>query len=266
MKHFSPGMLQVLCITTLMLFGTQIQTASGQTPTPAAAPTPQLLSITVVSVKPEMAGEFRNFMKNTTNPALKKGGATMREVWQTTAAGGDVFEYVIVAPVSKFAEFDGPSALEKALGAEGMSAWQAKAGTLVNSVRRIIIRTRPSLSYSTMQNTLPKLAVVHWVHVAAGRNADYENYLTNHFVPVMKQAKVPYLVSQTLFGGDANEYVTLTLRDTFADLDKGPVVTQALGEEGAEKLFKNLPAGTVVHVERSIARFVPELSIIPSPQ
>ena len=83
---------------------------------------------------------------------------------------------------------------------------------------------------------------------------------------VMKQAKVPYLVNQTLFGGNANAYVTLTLRDSFADLDKGPVVTQALGQEGAEKLYKNLPPGTVVHLERSLSRFVPELSIMPSPQ
>ena len=190
----------------------------------------------------------------------------MREVWQTTAFGGDVFEYVIVAPVGKFAEFDGPSALEKGLGAEGISAWQAKAGTLVTSVRRFIIRTRPDLSNSLMPNTPPKLAVVASVQVAPGRNADYENYLKNHLVPVMKQAKVPYLVNQTLFGGNANAYVTLTLRDSFADLDKGPVVTQALGQEGAEKLYKNLPPGTVVHLERSLSRFVPELSIMPSPQ
>ena len=80
----------------------------------------------------------------------------------------------------------------------------------------------------------------------------------------MKQAGVTYLVSQTIFGGDGNEYVTLTMRDSFADLDKGPVLIQALGAEAAEKLVQKMPAGTVVHLERSIARFVPDLSIMPA--
>ena len=83
-------------------------------------------------------------------------------------------------------------------------------------------------------------------------------------MPVMKQAQVTYLVTQTIFGGDANEYVTLTMRDSFADLDKGPVLVQALGEEGAQKLLQKLPAGIVVHVERSLSRLVPELSFMPA--
>ena len=54
------------------------------------------------------------------------------------------------------------------------------------------------------------------------------------------------------------------MRDTFADLDKGPVLTQALGQEGAQKLLQKLPAGAVVNLERSLTRFVPELSILPA--
>jgi hypothetical protein len=55
------------------------------------------------------------------------------------------------------------------------------------------------------------------------------------------------------------------MRDSFADLDKGPVLVQALGEEGAQKLLQKLPAGVVVHVERSLSRFMPELSFMPAP-
>ena len=71
-------------------------------------------------------------------------------------------------------------------------------------------------------------------------------------------------MSQTVFGGDANEYVSLTLRDTFADLDKGPIAVQVLGAEGAAKLLQKIPAGTVVRTERSLIRYVPELSIVPT--
>jgi hypothetical protein len=182
-------------------------------------------------------------MKNTTNPALKKGGLKWREVWQNTGAAGDAFEYVLVAPVAKLAEFDGPSALEKGLGAQGLPAWQTKASTLVNGVRRFIIRTRPDLSFAAQRIGSPKLAVPNFLHIAPNRNSDFENYLKNDFVPVMKQAGVTYRVSQTIFGGNGNEYITLTMRDSFADLDKGPVHVQVLGQEGAQRLMQKMPAG-----------------------
>lgn len=266
MKPMTPmTLLRAFCGAMLILMAAHFQQVRAQTPTPTpqAAPAPEFLAITVVSVKPEMMVEFQNFMKNTTNPALKKGGLKWREVWQTTGAAGDAFEYVIVSPVAKLAEFDGPSALEKGLGAQGLPAWQTKAGTLVNSVRRFIIRTRPDLSFAGQRTGAPKLAVVHMVHVAPNRTNEYENFLKADFVPVMKQAGVTYLVSQTIFGGNGNEYITLTMRDSFADLDKGPVHVQALGQEGAQKLMAKMPAGAVVHLERSITRFVPELSLMP---
>lgn len=266
MKHITPmTLLRAFCGATLILMAAHSQQMRAQTPTPTpqAAPAPEFLAITVVSVKPEMMVEFQNFMKNTTNPALKKGGLKWREVWQNTGAAGDAFEYVLVSPVAKLAEFDGPSALEKGLEPQGLPAWQNKAGTLVNSVRRFIIRTRPDLSFAAQRTGPPKLAVVNIVQVAPNRNNEFENFLKTDFVPVMKQAGVTYLVSQTIFGGSGNEYITLTMRDSFADLDKGPVHVQALGQEGAQKLMAKMPAGAVVHLERSITRFVPELSLMP---
>lgn len=266
MKHITPMRLLPAGAFALLFMAVLCAHSVAQTSsaTPQAqAPASEFLSLTVLSVKPEMMVEFQNFMKNTTNPALKKGGIKWRTVWQNTNAAGDAFEYVLVTPVGKFAEYDAPSALEKGLGAQGMAAWQTKAGSLVSSVRRYIIRTRPDLGFAPQNAGPPKLAVVTSVHVAPNRNAEFENYLKNDYAPVMKQAGVTYLVSQTIFGGDANEYITLTLRDSFTDLDKGPVLVQALGEEGAQKLLQKLPAGVVGHVERSLTRFVPELSIMP---
>jgi hypothetical protein len=266
MNHITPTtLLRAVCGATLILMAAHAQAlAQTPTPTPQAAATPEFLAITIVSVKPDMMGEFQNFMKNTTNPALKNGGVKSREVWQNTGAAGDPFEYVFVTPVAKLADFDGPSPLEKGLGPQGLPAWQLKAGSLVTSVRRFIIRTRPDLSFMAQRTGAPKLAVVSFVHVAPNRNEDYESFLKNDFVPVMKQAGVTYLVSQTIFGGNGNEYITLTMRDSFADLDKGPVLIQTLGQEAAQKLMQKLPAGAVVNLERSITRFVPELSIMPA--
>ncbi len=258
-------MLRALCAAAMLLAVAQALPSLAQTPSPtptAEMTPPPFISITVVSVKPDKIAEFQDFMKSTTNPALKKGGLKWRAVWQSTAAAGDAFEYVLVAPVNSFAEFDGASALEKALGAQGFAAWQAKAGSLVTSVHRYITRPRPDLSFEGKRSGPPKLAVVTMVHAAPNRNNDLENYIKNDFLPVMKQANVTYQVSQTIFGGNANTYVALALRESFAELDKGSPVTQTLGAEGAQKLADKLPAGTVTHVERSIARFVTELSFM----
>jgi hypothetical protein len=265
MNHITSRMFQAFCITTLLLCGGHAQRSFAQTPTPTPAAGPQFLNITVVSVKPGMVSEFQSLIKDTMNPALKKGGLMWREVWQSTAAGGDAFEYVLVSPVGKLSEYDGPGPLEKGLGAQGFLAWQTKASTMVTSVRRLIVRTRNDLSFEKQSAGPHKLAVVTSIHIAPNRNSEFENYIKNDYMPVMKQAQVTYLVTQTLFGGDANEYVTLTMRDSFADLDKGPVITQTLGEEGAQKLLQKLPAGIVVHVERSLSRFMPDLSFMPAP-
>jgi hypothetical protein len=265
MRRITAPVMQVLCVTALLLGAAQSNPSLAQTPTPAAPAMPpsQWLVITQVIVKPEMMVEFQNYMKNTTNPALKKGGLKWREVWQNTNYAGDAFEFVLVAPFDKFAEFDGPSPLEKALGSQGFADWTAKAGTFVKSVRRYIVRTRPDLSVMSKQSA-PKLAVITSVSVANGRSQEFESYIKNDLAPVYTKAGYNYLVSQSVFGGDANEYVTLVMRDSFADLDKGPVTTQVLGQEGAAKLLAKLPAGAVTRVERTIMRLVPELSIMPA--
>ena len=265
MRTIAHRVPRALACIALLLGVAQLNPSMAQTPipTPPTAPPSQWLVITQISVKPEMMVQFQNFMKNTTNPALRKGGLKWREVWQSTNYAGDAFEFVLVAPFDKFADFDGPSPIEKALGSQGFADWSAKAGSLVKSVHRYIIRTRPDLGVMSKAYA-PKLAVVSSIHVANGRNQDFENYIKNDFAPVMAKAGATYLVSETIFGGDANEYVTLTLRDSFADLDKGPVPRQVLGDEGAQKLFAKQPAGAVTHIERTIVRLVPELSIMPA--
>ena len=76
MKHIPMTLLRAFCGATLLLMAAHSQEMRAQTPTPTpqAAPAPEFLAITVVSVKPEMMVEFQNFMKNTTNPALKREG------------------------------------------------------------------------------------------------------------------------------------------------------------------------------------------------
>ena len=252
----------LLCAAAL---GPRASLAQTQ-PAAPAAPTParERLAVTVVQVKPEMMPDFENLIKNEYHQALSKAGAKWVDVWRT-AQFGDAFEYTFVAPIESYAQFDGPGPLEKGLGKEGAAAWYAKASRMVNGVRTFTMDFIPELSHETKLAGPPKLGVISFVSVAPGRGVEYESYIRNEMLPVVRRSDVPgYWVQQVGLGGDANQYITLTLHNNFAELEKGPPARRVLGPEGAAKLAQKMPAGVVTHVERRVIRLVPELTYRPA--
>jgi hypothetical protein len=223
---------------------------------------PQWLLIQVVHVRPEMLTEFLDFVKNEANPALQKGGVKQRHVWET-ATFGEAFEYVAVTPIESLAQLDGDNPIDKALGKEGAAAYRAKARRLIASSHSYAVQYRPDLSLEQQMAGPPKLAVVTSVHIAPGRNQEFENLIKTDVLPTVKKAGLSnYWVHQTSLGGDANEYVIVAPQDSFAEIGKGHPFVRALGQEGAAKLFQKT-AGIIMHTERSIARYNPELSFSP---
>ena len=218
------------------------------------------LMVTIVNVKPDKVDEYERFVKNDTNPALQKAGIKWRDVWKT-AMFGNSFEYVYVEPIDNFAMFDGPGPIERALGKEGNAAWSVRSRSMINSVKRMQINTRPDLSYDGEGTRTPGVAVVTHATAAQGRNAELEAWVKAEMVPVMRQAKVPaYLVSQMGLGGNANEYITLVMHANMAELEKGPPVYRVMTKDAGDKIYAKLPAGVLVNVERYVVRFSPELS------
>jgi len=237
------------------------QTTSKEQSASQATAQPNLLSITIVRVKPEMDTAFRNLMRSRTNPALRRGGMKWRDVWQT-AQFGDLFEYVIVAPVENFAQYDSPTALERGLGGEASyDAWRQEVGRYLMEARTYAARFRPDLSYETEMTAPPKMGVVNFYHVVPGRSSDFEEILRSDFLPVMRRSQIRgFWVSQTQFGGDANEYMTLALHENYAEIDRGSPPARVLGQERASELFRKLTRENVTRQERTVIRFVPELS------
>lgn len=252
-------LLAVLCITLFAALRTE-SPAQGNAPTQ-----PQWLNIMVVHVKPEMLTEYLNFQKNEAIPTLQKGGVKERSVWQT-AAFGEAFQYVFVTPIDSLAQFDGDGPLQKALGKEGAEAYLAKARTFISSVHTYGSLTRPDLSYVPEMMGTPKLAVVTTVNVAPGRRPEFEKLLKDKVVPVMKTAGVKgYYVSQGVFGGDGNMYVSLTLYDSFSEIGKASPFMKVLGREGATKLAQKF-AGIMTHIETTIERYNADLSFRAMPE
>jgi hypothetical protein len=229
----------------------------------ADAPAQAWSSISVVRVKPDMVAEWQDLQKNVVNPALKKAGVKERAIFET-AVFGESFEFVVITPITSFAQYDEPmSALRKTLGEDAYRDYQAKSRRCVVSAHTYAELSRLDLSYMGKMASMtgpPKLAVVNSISVVPGRAAAFENLVKTAVLPVMKKADViGYFISQSMFGGDGYAYTSVVFFDSFADIGKGSPFLRVLGPAGSAAFFAKF-AGVVAHQERVIARFNPDLS------
>jgi hypothetical protein len=238
--------------------------ARPQTATkPALPPKREMIQVTVVKVKPDLLNEWLEFQKNETIPMLKKAGATRRDAWQT-GIFGESGMYAFVAPIENFNQYDGDNPPLRALGADGARAYAEKNRRFIVSSHTYADQTRPDLGYELKMSGPPKLALLSNIQIALGKGSDYEALIKSDVLPVMRKARLGYAVSQTVLGGDINEFTTLIFYDTFADIGKGHPFDRILGADGSRQLTAKA-VGIVTHVERSIVRYVPELSFAPRP-
>jgi hypothetical protein len=211
-----------------------------------------------------MVTDYEDFVKKETIPLQKKSGLKWRSTWQT-AFFGESYEFVIATPIESFAQYDGQSPTMRVLGQEGARAYGAKQRKFIVSSHTYATLDRPDLSYQGKMTGAPKFGVVNIIQVAPGRAQEFESLIKNDVMPAMKKADVPgYFVSQTVFGGNINEYVAVTLYDNMADLGKGSPLVRVWGQEGFNK-FVQKTVGLIVHQERLVARYNPDLSFMPAP-
>lgn len=229
----------------------------------ADAPPPQWSSISVVSLKPDMVTEWQDLQKNVVNPALKKAGVKERAIFET-AVFGPSYQYVVITPITSFAQYDEPvGLLRKTLGENAYRDYLTKSRRCVVSVQTFADVGRLDLSHMGKMASMtgpPKLAVVTSLSVVPGRAAAFENLVKTEVLPVMKKADViGYFVSQTMFGGDGYGYTSVIFYDSFAEIGKGSPFLRVLGPAGSASLFAKV-AGVIAHQERLIARFNADLS------
>src|SRR2546423_7390987 len=257
----------ILAYFTIAPSGTAQQPASAtkaqsaaQTPVakPPPAPKREMFQITVVKIKPEMLDQWLEFQKTETIPMLKKAGVASRDAWQT-ATFGEGFMYAFVTPIENFSQYDGDTPPVRVLGADCARAYGVKNRRFIESTRTYAEQMRPDLSYDIKMTAPPKFALLSEIQVAGGKTSEYEAFLKSDVVPVMRKAKVGYAVTQTILGGDVSAFTSLVFYDSFADIGKGHPFQRVLGVEGERQLLVKGSA-FVTHVERSVIRYVPDLS------
>ena len=226
----------------------------------AAAPQRGWYSVTLTTVRPEKVNEWLEIAKSQTIPMQQKGGIKLRDTWQSGAPFGEGNTYGVVTTLDKFATYDMPPLALRVLGDGPGRAYQEKLAAITLNRRTFAVQDRAELSIAPPANAKFVAAILADVTIVSGHAAQYEAYIKDDLLPLLKKDKaLGFAVSRTVFGGNANEYHELTYLASFADIDKGPaqvrLLTQAERTAMAAKLTPH-----VEHVERTILRYVPTLS------
>lgn len=220
---------------------------------------PQFTFVREISVKPDMVNEFEDLVTSELLPALKKAGAPGLSTFRT-ATFGEAYQYTMLSPIANFAQFDTPSPLFEALGEAGIARFIAKLNKCITSMRTVGTLGRPDLGIQPDTLDPKGLWVVVTEKVTAGKEQEYAASLGEDLRGILKKLEIDtFIVWQTVFGGDSNEWVYAVRIPNHAIIDGGPPAVQALGPEGAAALAEKT-AGLTWSSEITMVRFVPELS------
>ncbi|HTS65136.1 MAG TPA: hypothetical protein VMH28_24100 [Candidatus Acidoferrales bacterium] len=242
---------------TRLLLGASALLAMSAIAIPGAAQTPQMARVTVTHVKPDMLNEWLDLEKNEVVPALKKAGQASRTVYATSLFG-NAYEYVIITPFARYAEFDAGNPMTKALGqpAAARLGEKLRKCTLSNTSYSI---TRLTDLSNVLEDAMPQMIVTARYRITPGKIEEYRNLVKSEVLPVYKKAKTGLIVNQRGPGANPNEVTMSTVLTKFADLDGGPLMVKQLGQAGADRVNAKF-IGVRTLIEVVVRARVPDLS------
>jgi len=243
-----------------MTVGSPPAVAQGGAAAQQQGPPPQRVAVTVTQVKPEMLQTWQDVIKNEAIPAQRKAGVA----WRHTFANGPFgqgFTFVTVQPVTNYAQYDQPGAIQRALGADGAAKYNAKLRPTLVSTHTIVQTLQPNESIQSNSTTPSPLIVVQNIQVLSGKGAEFESILKSDYLPNYRKAGVTnFFVFTTNFGAPNSLVTTVRPISTYAELDQQPgLLARAVGAEAAQKINARRNA-LIASIETEVYRFVPELS------
>jgi len=231
----------------------------------SASPQRNWYSVTLTTLKPGTGAQWQEITKSQTIPMQQKGGVKSRETWQSGAPFGEGFQYGVVTPIDKFATYDMPPLAVRILGDGPGRAYNDKLAAITLSRRTFAVQDRVELSVPPAPGAKFVAAILADVTIVSGHQAQYEAYIKDDLLPLLKRDKaVGFVVSRTVFGGNSNEYHEVTYLSSFSEIDRGPAQNRLLNPtERAAMTAKRTPH--IDHIEQTILRYVPDLSYRPKP-
>jgi hypothetical protein len=207
--------------------------------------------VTSTHVRPDMLSEWVDLQKNEMVPALKKAGQKSRTVY-SSGLFGNSYEYVIVNPMDKFADFDAGNPLIKVLGEAATARLGEKLRKCTVSSQSFMSTRLDDLSNPSESPEPPHIITSTRLRIAPGKMQDFENIVKTDVLPVFKKAHAPYTVLRRGMGANPNDVTITTPHANWADLDAPSPFVKALGAEGAAKVLAKFTG--VATVIETVAR------------
>ncbi|MFN7939858.1 MAG: hypothetical protein U0R19_41405 [Bryobacteraceae bacterium] len=210
----------------------------------AAAQTapPELVAMIFATVRPEMTALYET-QSMAVLDAYQKTGAQYRMNYKPLFGNG--FLYLSTMPVRDMADWENGTDVEKRMGAAAYQKWLPEYRKSVSGTTRLLVRPVADSAIRDVPVGSMPIVVVQRIRVEFGRRAEFEARSKNSVVPALKKAGVKrYVLSRVVFGGGANEYVSVRLHASLADAEKGNQAVTSVP----------MPAGLVLSSERMVFR------------
>jgi hypothetical protein len=242
LRRYPSALLLALGVSTLC----HAQTAAGP-----------MSRVTIVHVKPDMVNEWREIEKSYV-PDLKKGGQKSRTVYQTSIFGNS-YEYVIVAPIDSFADFDGQGPAAKVLEPAALLRRSTMLVKCIESSTSFMSTRNDEISNLIQNDAVPPIMVSARFRIAPGKTQEFINLMKSDLLPIYKKAGIRMTVNQRGPGTNPNDVTIGTYYKTFADWGGQPFLTKQLGADAAAKVNAKF-VGVRTLVEVMTRKRVDELS------
>ncbi len=228
------------------------------------APKHRIGLVNEYKIKPGMMTEFLAWAKKEALPLFIKAG--IKESYFFTNVYGDRDTVAVSEIHDNFAAIKARNeAFAKNNTPEALAALTAGGNRYIEHTRTFVVEAMPELSWVNPKlKSLPPYFSLTIQHVAPFRGRDYEAFIKDDWLPLVKKADTNGRVANRMrSGGDPNQYSTFVPLNDLTDLDQPSKITQMIGAENAAKIQQKL-MGIVLQTETRILRLRTDISILPA--
>lgn len=205
---------------------------------PAAAQNdaqPPWLDVVIVQVANGQGPAFEDLLKDF-QAARQAAGMPTGQVFQVIM--GHPNEYHMVTPVQSIAVNEN---LPPPMPEAQMAVWQQRITSVVDSVRFFYASTYPANGIQAAANApQPTHLLLRTIRVASGREADYESWVTNTWLPAFKETRpLGHTMSRGVFGDSPQNFYHAYPLAGLEGLD-APDPMMSLGQRRYDQVFDAL--------------------------
>jgi hypothetical protein len=232
-------------------------------PSFAQTPAPVLANVIRYQVKRDRIPEFEDVQKQIVASYKKAASDQYRVVYRDVF--GNTAEYWVLTPMSKFADRDAQRPYVKMTTEQERAARAARLAQYLENVQTSIDRYVDDLSVTSPGAPFPPAyARFLRIRVRPGTTEQLISNVKTDVLPALKKMNgVTLRVSQTVYGGNADEFTIVAGFEKWAELDDADALAKAMGAETFRK-FEEKMQGIETNVEQYIVNYESALSYSPA--